>query len=498
MPPSKSTKIYTLQDLAPGPDNETRPQPQPWPGHHHSNHSAPLAAHTSPSSSPTVLPCYHIPTLPHADYAKALLERVVREFEPIAHERGYNIRSVSELCCCHQDGLDFAEMKKKNNNSASSATSSSSSSSSRGAGRRRQKLRKQPDTIWGYNMTTRSAQGRSSHTIHVRLRHARHHDRFHAYEDVAGTLAHELAHCEHGPHNDKFYKLMDDILDQHAMLRLSHATSSGSSSSSLLSGMYLPRSPVPFAGTGRVLGRAPPTAPGAPTKPATVLAQAVRQQPQQQQQQQQQNQDPSKGYQLGGDSCFTQWMTPAEAAVVAAQARRRQQQLLRLRGDRCCRPCIIELHDTDEEEQAGDDRDETVKRQDHSQCGETVWEEPPSRRRDKKRAPPSGEAPMVGQTVAVDDDDDGDDEGNQKPRSKQKTLRPTQSNVVDLTLEEDDDDEAENASVGGYPENRTTSAKPTKDNDLSLMLTWSCSQCTFLNQPLALACSICQCVRCEL
>jgi hypothetical protein len=47
-----------------------------------------------------------IPKLPNASQAESLLLRVVREFQPIIARRGYNVASISEMCCCN-DGLDF-------------------------------------------------------------------------------------------------------------------------------------------------------------------------------------------------------------------------------------------------------------------------------------------------------------------------------------------------------------------------------------------------------
>ena len=68
-----------------------------------------------------------------------------------------------------------------------------------------------PANVLGYNLT----MGRVNR-IHLRLRHAKNHT-FYSYDDIAGTMCHELAHCEIGPHNAKFYKLMDEIMEQHAV-----------------------------------------------------------------------------------------------------------------------------------------------------------------------------------------------------------------------------------------------------------------------------------------
>lgn len=258
-----------------------------------------------------------------------MLLRVVREFQPIITRRNYNVRSISELCCCG-DGLDHTK------------------------GRRRgRKCNRMSNSIWGYNQTTffgrRRKNNNKSHTIHLRLRHPTDHTRFLGYEDVAGTLAHELAHCEHAPHNQAFYQLMDTILDEHAALMasgLSTTTSTDGSSSSSSSAMMM----LPFEGTGvRLGGRAGSSS-------------SSRRPPQQQQ-----HSTTGGGQRLGGtsgnpsrllvvqqrgatlggrDANTTTWMSPAQAAAAAAEARRR----LRLRGDRCCRPCVIEIDDDDDDE----------------------------------------------------------------------------------------------------------------------------------------------------
>merc|ERR1712187_92266 len=46
--------------------------------------------------------------------------------------------------------------------------------------------------------------------IQIRLRRTKDDD-FFPYEDVLGTLLHELVHNEVGPHNAQFYKLLDEL-----------------------------------------------------------------------------------------------------------------------------------------------------------------------------------------------------------------------------------------------------------------------------------------------
>jgi DNA-dependent metalloprotease WSS1 len=143
------------------------------------------------------------------------------------------------------------------------------------------------------------------------------------YEDVAGTLAHELSHCEFGPHNDKFYKLMDEILEEHATLMTSQLRQ-GAAPMAAFSGAGHTVGSTVFTGTGHRLGSGGGGGSGGNKGTSAPHPRDLR------------------GHTLGGDSTFTVWMTPTEAAVAAAEARRRQQQL-RLRGDHCCRPCTIDL-----------------------------------------------------------------------------------------------------------------------------------------------------------
>jgi hypothetical protein len=233
--------------------------------------------------------CLCIPSFSNSDFAKSLLERVLGEFLPIIQRRGYNVTTVSEMCCCG-DG-DGRKQKMGNN-------------------------------VWGYNQTTWRGGGKS-HEIHLRLRHPQAHEsRFFPYEDVAGTMAHELAHCERGPHDDKFFKIMEGILDEHASVMASGLAGGSSNAGSSNAGSSNAGSTTQhdtFSGNGQRLG-------GNGNAKKSRLLEGV-------------------GRKLGGDNSFQQWMTPAEAAVAAAEARQRQ---LRLRGTRCCRPCVIEITDDDD------------------------------------------------------------------------------------------------------------------------------------------------------
>ena len=238
-----------------------------------------MPSRTAPSKGSATPSLHPITKLEGADFAQSLLERVLQEFLPIIQRRQYNIRTVSEMCCCG-DGLRRARM---------------------GA------------NVLGYNQTTTAAGGYKTHAIHLRLRHAQAHQRFMTYESVAGTMAHELAHCERGPHDPKFFAIMDGILEEHATLiasrldgrwpEMSTHSSSNSSSTS-----------AAFSGTGQRLGGGSGT--------SRLL-----------------------GQKLGGTKTR---LAPAQAALVAAEKRRREA--MRAAAARFCQPCVIEIQDDSDDE----------------------------------------------------------------------------------------------------------------------------------------------------
>lgn len=59
--------------------------------------------------------------------------------------------------------------------------------------------------------------------VRIRLRHYGRDWDFYPYESVLGTLLHELTHNECGPHDAKFYKLLDEITK--VLLTLQHFSS---------------------------------------------------------------------------------------------------------------------------------------------------------------------------------------------------------------------------------------------------------------------------------
>ena len=142
-----------------------------------------------------------------------------------------------------------------------------------------------------------------------------------SYEDVAGTMAHELAHCVHGPHNASFYKLMDEILDQHAVLmaRGIVATDSGGF-------------PMHNSDQAYVLGGIGGGAIGIGTNKGTSAAAAAHARSQKK------SRWMPQGPQKLGGALIIKGMKPGEAAAAAAAARR-------LADEKWCLPCttVVEL-----------------------------------------------------------------------------------------------------------------------------------------------------------
>jgi DNA-dependent metalloprotease WSS1 len=408
--PKPNNRIRTLADFSVRDDDSNR-----IPGMRGSDPSAGLpitntAKPTNPSLSVSV-PFYHIPNLADEKLAKDLLQRIVTEFYPIIQRRQYRVVSISEMCCC-SDGLDFQLTPN---------------------GKPRRKLRKLSNNIWGYNRSSFWTSGHvrsSSHTIHIRLRHPTRHTRLLSYEDVAGTLAHELAHCEYSPHNKDFFKLMDDILEEHATLLASKLRYEGNPM-------------MPFSGSGQVSGSSASSwsslgpgyrLKGSATHNGGATGSSGRS---------------CAGKVLGGDSTFTQWMTPSEAAAVAAEARRRQQQL-RLRGDDCCHPCTTMDDNESDDSESSVDKNSVV----------TAKQPPGSVKAETNNA-------------------------------KGILTRSSSENVVYIDLTNDDTDEYCSAASNAIEGNGTGGQVPKRRRRLIGMQEWNCRQCTFLNTSVATMCDMC-------
>jgi hypothetical protein len=373
-----------------------------------------------------VMKVAHIPHLPHSDETIALLRRIHKEFFPIAQKRGYKVLSLSEMCCCG-DGLDHG--------SESIRAAVGAGTKRRKGGRKRRVM---ANNVLGYNQS----QG-NIHTIHLRMRDARNHAVLLPYEEVAGTMSHELAHCVYGPHNAKFYKLMDEIQEQHAVF--------------LAKGVVADTGGFPVGGQqSYVLGRAG-TGGGGTTggtkNPLTAAAAAEARR-------KKIRWMPDGPQALGGDATFRQWLTPGQAAAGAAEARR-------LQDEKWCLPCSndpIDLLDSSSDEE---DNDAKL---------------------------PAAPATRKDEVIDIDEDAKLPAKTGTEDKAPRLVHRITPTNsatsdadqslfaaadTIDLTGDDDDNDEHPPA-VAAMP--GTTSAG------------WTCSMCTFQNHgsnPLLLACSMC-------
>eukprot|EP00536_Pseudo-nitzschia_multiseries_P015693 jgi/Psemu1/43467/gm1.43467_g len=277
--------------------------------------------HAPPSNQKHAVPLSAIPRLPQNDVCAGTLERILKEFFPIIKRRGYNVTSISELCCCG-DGLDHAVQR----------------------GRKRKKCRRMGNNVWGYNQTT---FGRvKSHSIHLRLRHPHNHQLL-PWEDVAGTMAHELSHCVHQNHGSGFYKLMEEILEEHAMIQIHGLSGQSFLRPANVDTLQSVRKweGGPTMRTVTVPTAASPTESYLPESGGNRLGgnNATRKS-------RLLDEYPSGGRKLGGGaSAGTDKRQLRELIARAAESRQRQMLQIRRMIERSKEPCVIEIFDDDDE-----------------------------------------------------------------------------------------------------------------------------------------------------
>jgi hypothetical protein len=303
------------------------------------------------------------------------------------------------------------------------------------------------------------------------------------WEDIAGTMAHEMSHCIHHNHGKEFFLLMEEILEQHAVLQ---ANSLGSSRSIF--------TPVNAHVVQRDIGNnsntagMDPTTGGFPTGSGQKLGGS--------------QQGKSRlldgggvklgGQKLGGES----HRSLREAVARAAEARRRQLDQVRRMMERTKEPCIIEIPDDDDydydelvEAAGSTDRDKaTVKTEHHDkpqQATSMTARKQFEAHVNQKQSKP-GEKPHSGVPISQD---------RKRPAAVTKvptlTKKPAKdahprpkpskisaaSDIIDLT-----DDNLPTPSTTGT----ATGEKPRE---------WNCGSCTFINKSMALACEMCSAER---
>jgi hypothetical protein len=140
----------------------------------------------------------HLAHLPQVPKVAEMMKKLAKEFLPIIRQRGYNIRTISEMCCC-ADAADYELGGTKRKMHTGDKMED-------GSGQ---------DECLGYNRTVSSARGgRKEHTIHVRFRQQPDHNRLLSYSEVVHTLCHEIAHCGQQNHSPAFWKLNDEIVQE--------------------------------------------------------------------------------------------------------------------------------------------------------------------------------------------------------------------------------------------------------------------------------------------
>lgn len=390
---------------------------------------------SSSNATQSSIPLCHIPILPMANACKETLERVWKEFQPIIQRRGYNVTSISELCCCG-DGLDSQP------------------------GRRRP-LRKQSDNVWGYNQTSFFRRGvahrssSTSHSIHLRLRQPRHHNtQLLSWEDVAGTMAHELSHCVHQNHSKDFYKLMEEILEEHAMLQLEtmgNVIYGGRGSAAATAAPNIPET------GGQRLGGATPISNVAGK--SRLLDGHI-------------NTAGGRRLNENGANNPASPRSRREAMARAAERRCRQMEQLKRMIEASKEPCVIEILDDDYDDASDENPVVPLPKDEHDSKPRAVQKEAAS----SKKSPAHAQV-LVDLTAPTPTTD--------RTAKRIKTIEPE---TIDLTSPPGD---RALVRAGNAASHVPPIAKATAVDEESSSDDWECLRCTYINRSLALVCDVC-------
>lgn len=135
--------------------------------------------------------------------------------------------------------------------------------------------------------------------IRIRLRKPGREWEFLPYEALVGTMLHELTHNEHGPHDAKFYKLLDEITKECEDLMAKGISGTGQG----------------FDAPGKRLGGYVHNPPSSNMRQSALTAAEKRAR--------MGAMMPSGPRRLGGDSVIMQALSPIQAAAMAAERRSR-------------------------------------------------------------------------------------------------------------------------------------------------------------------------------
>ncbi|KAH7387621.1 hypothetical protein KP509_16G033200 [Ceratopteris richardii] len=139
----------------------------------------------------------------------------------------------------------------------------------------------------------------SGQEIRIRLRKPGRESEFLPYESLLGTMLHELTHNEHGPHDAKFYKLLDEITKECEDLMAKGITGTGQG----------------FDAPGQRLGGYSHNPPDSRKREAILAAAQKRARTG--------SLMPNGPRRLGGDSEIMKALSPIQAAAMAAERRLR-------------------------------------------------------------------------------------------------------------------------------------------------------------------------------
>jgi hypothetical protein len=269
-------------------------------------------------------------------------------------------------------------------------------------------------------------------------------------------MAHELAHCVHGPHDDAFFKLMEEILEEHCMTQVYGPSGPG----------WL--RPV-NAGTVQREARGDVAAAVAAATPSALMPQSGGQRLGGNSQTGTSRLvdaiAPLGGRRLGGARSNVSPRQLRELVAAAAEARHRQMERVRRMMEKSGQPCVIELLDD------SDDEDSNT----------TSFDRKPPAKRPMKKEKKTPEC------IELLDDSDDEQMKRKKPKSAsakglfsahqkgsthgnetapRKTQQPAPESFIDLTKD---------------VESATVPASVPID----------CGRCTYKNRPTAVLCAMC-------
>ncbi|XP_024375543.1 uncharacterized protein [Physcomitrium patens] len=323
------------------------------------------------------------------DVARRLLEMAAKQVQPIMRKRKWQVKLLSEFC-------------------------------PRNPG------------LLGLNID----QGRE---VRVRLRPYGRENEFFPYESVLGTLLHELVHNDCGPHDAKFYGLLDVITKECEELMAKGISGTGQG----------------FDARGQRLGgytlNPPPT-----NMRAVALAAAEKRA-------KAASFMPSGPQRLGGDSEIMRALSPLQAAAMAAERR--------LRDDVWCAAPTT----------TGGDGLEKAKEREDSTCAHPLGHTPTDTEPSK--------VSVVDLTLS-DSGDSSREGGRISTGDFGGTTKRSSSSAVSV-------DPVREASIvraqkKGRSNNLSTSDRLIVERDtISGVSEWPCSVCTLYNTSLALACAAC-------